>query len=235
MTPHLLSYAIWAAAFSSKAIMAVVLFSHARRWPFLLALMVFDLIHSSLLLATLHHYTSYFYTYWIGQGLRSLLSVGLLWDVLRNLPAMRFLPRRIGIFLLTFALTITAGAVFIAALSSSHTYPLTDMVLTLERCATVAWMSLAACILCAVSFLGMGWTLEGVNITAGFVVSGMAAMLAASLISSYPAHGHLIDQLHTAIDISVLSYWFTCLYCSRPEIASDCLNPNQLFKERTLV
>jgi hypothetical protein len=73
----------------------------------------------------------------------------------------------------------------------------------IRECVTVLWMCCAGSLLASISFLGPGWSLESVNITAGFLTMGIAAMIAAYLTSRRPNHGHLFDNLQTCIDIAV--------------------------------
>jgi hypothetical protein len=216
MTPHPYVYALWALSCVAEAavVLSILKGGAARRWPFLLALVAFDLIHNALLVAHLGraHYRHYFYIYWIGQGIRAPLSLGLLWDVARSMPILKYVPKHIGATLLTLGLTLTAGAVYMTAQHHPHTYPLIAHVLMIRGCVTVAWMCFALTLLGSISFLGLGWRMEAVNITTGFVVSGIAAVLAASLTSSWPHYGRLIDQLQTCIDIVVLCSWARTLY-----------------------
>lgn len=240
MILHPLDYIIWAGSCIAEAILAFVILNKgaARRWPFLLALMLFDLLHSALTVTHRAHYRSYFYIYWYGQGARSLLTLGLLWDVFRSLPALKYVPKRIGLMLLSVGFTVTAGSVFLTALHHPHTaYPITNQVLLIRECITVLWMCCAATLLGSISFLGLGWSLESVNITAGFLVMGVAAMIVASLTSSWPDHGHLFDRLQTCIDIAVFLSWIKALCHAagafRPDSALNAVN--ELYEEQPLV
>lgn len=236
MTPNPLSISLWVlqTVITFLLVLTVIKTNSGRRWPFLLAIMVFDLAHAAVLAYTFPHYAAYFYTYWIGHAVRSLLSLGLLYDVLRSLPAMRYVPKKIGLFILCFTLTITAGAVFLATLHHANTFPLTATVLMMQQCTSVAWMSLAVCLLCAASFLGLSWGLESVRITSGFLVMGLAAMLWATLTSSWPHYGRVFDKLQTCIEIGVLFSWINTFLPDSP--ASDsALNLNtELLEEPPL-
>lgn len=242
MTPSILQNVLWALSCIGQATVVVVILSRgaARRWPFLLALNVFDVLYSLVLFAILSHYATYFYIYWAGQGVRSLISIGLLHDVMKSLPALKFLPRRIGLAMSCFASVVTGGAVYLAYIHPSQTYRIVAEALTIQQCATVAWAALAVCLLGCISFLGLGWGLEALNITSGFIVSGLAALIAAALTSSWPKQGHVIDLFHICTDLLVLSYWIHSL--CRPSLCPDCSNSdnalaslNQLCKESLLV
>lgn len=209
-----------------------------RRWPFLLALMLFDLLQSALIcfclgyshekhLVVVRHRWPYFYIYWYGQGLRSLLTLGLLWDVFRSLPALKYVPKRIGLVLLSAGLTVTIGSIFLTTLHHPHTaYKITYEVLLIRECVTVLWMGCALTLLGSVSFLGLGWSRESVSITSGFLATGIAAMIAASLTSSWPIHGHVIDKFQTCIDIAIFLSWIKSL--CRPSLPDVLLSDSAL-------
>lgn len=241
MTLHPLDYTLWAASCLAEAILALVILKKdaARRWPFLLSLMLFDICHSALIAhyPPRTHYRQYFYIYWYGQGARSLLSLGLLWDVFRSLPALKYVPKHIGLMLLSAGLTVTIGSVFMTTLHHPHTYPLIAQILMIRECVTVLWMCCAATLLGSISFLGLGWSLQSVNVTAGFLASGVAAMIAASLTSSWPHYGHLFDKLQTCIDIVVFLSWIKSLCHTADAFGSDtALNAvNELYEEQPLV
>lgn len=208
----------------AEAILALVILRKdaARRWPFLLALALFDLLHGVLMASYLSNYHSYFYIYWYGHGVRSLLTLGLLRDVLRAFPELKYVPKRVGLMLLSAGLTVTIGSVLLTTLHHPHTtYKITYEVLMIRECVTVLWVCCAGTLLASISFLGLGWSFESVKITSGFLIMGVAAMLAASLTSSWPSHGHVIDKLQTCTEIAVFLSWIKTLISLPDALLSD--------------
>lgn len=232
---------LWALLSLAEVILAFVILKKGaeRRWPFLLAFALFDLLHTVLLASHVGDYRSYFYIYWYGQGVRSLLTLGWLWDVSRAFPELKYVPKRMGLILLWVGITITAGSVFLTALQHPNTtYPLINTVLLIRGCMTVLWMGCAAALLGSISFLGLGWALQAVNVAAGAVAVGVAGMIAATLTSSWPGQGHLIDKLQTCIEIAVFLSWIKAL-CYTPDapLSDSALNviTNELYEEQPLV
>lgn len=229
MKLHLADVILWAILFIAEAIFAVVILKKnaARRWPFLLALVLFDILYYSLIATQIHSRSHYFYTYWYSQGVRSLLSMGLLWDIFRKFPELKYVPKSIGLTLLSVGLTVTIGSVILTTLHHPNTtYKITYEVLMINECVAVLWMGAALSLLHSISRLGLGWGLESVNIAAGAVVFGLAAMLAASSISSWPQYGHVFDKLQTCIEIAVFLSWIKTL--CRPSVPDAPLSDSAL-------
>lgn len=244
MNPHLSTLVLWGLLSIAEAILVVVILKRraARRWPFLLIIAVFDLLHSALTVTHLGrvHYRQYFYIYWYGQWARALISLGLLWDVARAMPGLKYVPKRIGLTLSIFGIAVTVGAVMITSQHhAANVFPLIAQVMMIRECISVAWMCFAATLLGSISLLGMGWTAESLNITGGFVISGTTAMLAANLMTSWPTHRATIDDLQNCIEIAVFAYWSVVL--CRPPLADEVLSDsalnvvNELFEEQSLV
>lgn len=240
MNPYLYTVVIWGLLAVAEVTLAVVILSKGatRRWPFLLLLIVFDLIYYYLAYTHLGHAhrRQYFYIFWYGQRIRALISIGMIWDIARSVPGLKYVPKRIGLVLFTFGLGITVGAVIIT--SHHHTAgvsPLVAQALMIRECVAVAWLFLTMSLLWSISSLGMGWLIEALNMTTGFVFSGMASMLATYLMSSRPAYRDAIDNLQNCIEIVVFLSWSAVL-CLPPlpdEVLSEsALNTlTELFEE----
>jgi hypothetical protein len=189
---------------------------------------LFDLAENALLYTHTGkaHYRQYFNIYWYGLGARTLLTLGLLWDVIRCLPTLRFVPKHIGLMLATFGLTITAAAVYLTLRHHPHTFPITAQVLMIRECVSVSWMCFGISLLASISLLGLGWSLEAVDVTAGFIASGMAALVASNLMSSWPTHGHMIDLIQNCIEIAVILSWIKTI--GRPLLPDEVLSDSAL-------
>lgn len=220
MKPHLATYVSWGILSLAEAILvAVILYRRATaRWPFLLAITLFDLAYSAVLYAVIANCTTYFDIFWYGQGIRSLLSLGLLWDIARSIPGLQYVPKRVGAFLITLGLTITVGSVLLTMQHHSNTEHIAAEVYMIRECVSVAWLCCAFTLLFSVSLLGMGWKKDGLYITAGFVFSGMTAVAASHFMVSYPQYHARIDFVQTCFETAVLVFWSVMLCrCSAPD------------------
>lgn len=244
MNPHLYTLVIWGLLAAAEAILAVVILSKGatRRWPFLLLLAVFDLIYFYLTYTHLgrSHYRQYFKIFWYGQGARALISLGLIWDIARSVPGLKYVPKQIGIALFTFGLAVTIGAVVITSHHHPDTFPLVaHRALMIRECVTVAWMCFTMSLLGSISSLGMGWPIEALNVTGGFVISGMTSMIAANLMASWPKHSAAIDNMQNCVEIVIFLSWSVVL--CRPPLPDEVLSESalnvvkELFEEHQLV
>jgi hypothetical protein len=227
MKLHPMDIVLWAVACFAEAILAYAILKKgaARRWPFLLSLLFFDLLHSVIAAAALGNYHSFFNIYWYGHALRSLLALGLLYDVFRSLPALKYVPKQMGLVLVSAGATVTIGSVLLTSQHHAPAYAaLVAEALIIRECVTVLWVGCALSLLGSVSFFGLGWTPESVNVTAGFLASGVAAMLTAYLTSLWPLnYGHLFDRIQACIDIAVFLSWIKIF--SGPLLPEPTLNP----------
>lgn len=217
---------LWVLHLAGGALLTFILVrrSLVRRWRFLLAITVFDLLYGSILYVSLSNYFVYYWVFWCGLGLRYLLGLGLLWDVFRALPMLRFIPKNIGLILLAFGLTITVGSVLISLQHhNTQIYPITAQVLMIRECVTVAWACVAFTLLASASFHALGWDLEALNVTAGVVTTGIAAMVAASMMNAHPELRNIIDRTQMFVEIAVLLFWSSKLGCSGPEACSETI------------
>ena len=222
MKPHLATYVSWGVLSLAEAILvAVILYKGAaKRWPFLLSITLFDLAYSAVLYCVIDHCTMYFDIFWYGQALRSLLSLGILWDIARSIPNLQYVPKRVAVFLVTLGLTITAGSVLLTMQHHSNTYPIVAQAFMIRECVSVAWLCCAFTLLFSVSLLAMGWNRDGLYITSGFVFSGMTAAAAAHVMVSYPHYRERIDFVQTCIETAVLVFWSVML-CRCPAADDD--------------
>ena len=239
MTLHPLDLALILAPTLAEAILAYVILKKnaARRWPFLLALCLFDLFYGAMLATHLGSYRSYFYVYWYGQGLRSFVMLGILWDIFRAFPELKYVPKRLGLVLFCAGLTITIGSVILTTLHHPNaTNKIEYEILMVRECVTVLWFASAISLLKSISFLGLGWGLESVNVAAGAVAFGLAGMIAASLTSWRPHYGPLLNNLQTCTETAVFLSWIKTLCHSAGSLVPDsALNPNELLEEQPLV
>lgn len=230
-------YRFWLAGLLIEAILVLVVLKKGawRRWPFLLALAVFDICHSSVIsrFSPQTHYAQYFYIYWYGHALRSLLAIGFLWDIFRAFPELKYVPKRMGLTLLTAGFIVTLGSVFLTTQQHPHlAYKVSCEAQMIRECVTVMWMAAALSLLGSISSLGMGWSLESVNITAGALASGIAAMLCAYYTGKHPAQGHLFDKLQTCTEIAVFLSWIKTLISIPGALLPDsALHSNEPYEE----
>jgi hypothetical protein len=243
MNPRLSDYALCAVLSLAQAILVLVILKKGavRRWPFLLALCLFDLAENALLAAHTGsaHYRQYFYIYWYGNWSRALLSLGVIWDIAKAIPCLKYVPKRIGLVLMAFGLAVTAGSVLLTTTHHPNViYPQTAQVLMVRECVTVAWLCFALSLLGSISSLRLGWPKDPLSIAGGAIIWGLADMHAAHLISWWPQHGHLIDQIQIAVEIAVLLSWSVTL--RRPSLPDAPLSDSalhvvyELFEEQPL-
>jgi len=130
---------------SLKAIMVVLILRHRvlKRWPFFFALCVVELSRAAAA-AWLHtgaHRVAYFYMYWITAALVAALNFGIMFDALRAIPGIVYLPHNFRIF----AASVTGSIFLVTGILTFQDHvissPWASLAIDLQRCSDYCWLS----------------------------------------------------------------------------------------------
>jgi hypothetical protein len=201
---------LWIVNWMGYLVVAILLLrkDHRRRWPFFLALCIFHLTQDAFLATqtSVAHYTTYFYTYWYGEIVSSLLTFGVLRDIARSVPGLRFLPRQISIVFITAASVITCGAAALACVQHVDLPRVAVTALTIHRAIAAAWITFAMAMLWGILSLGMRFRMHTLQITTAFLVSGLSKLLTDYGATIWPHQSWKFDCTHTALSSLALAY-----------------------------
>jgi hypothetical protein len=180
-----------------------------RRWPVLFALSLFEICLTLLLLNMTGdaRYKYYFYTYWIAECLRSFIALGLLFEILRYIPGIRFAPKNLRALCVGIAVAMAIGSAWMASDGGAHTFHATMLALALDRSIYVAWGAFAIVLLYGTWISGLGWTATPLRLATGFLVFTLVSALDAYGMSAAPASASTIHTTAEFLELSVWAYW----------------------------
>lgn len=204
-----IDFALVAACLIGSAILALLILKNGliRRWPFLFLNVVFDIALNILLRFEAANYSAYSHIYWIGAGLKSVLSFGLLYDSVRSLHGSRYLPKRLGILFVVICTTCAVGAFFVSLGHHTTSNHFVDTAIMLDDCACTAWMAFAVVMLGCISFMGFAWSRQSLQITGGFVIFVASSLIAEHAMRLYPNLTRPISICNSIIYLVVLFSW----------------------------
>jgi hypothetical protein len=233
-----LQSSLWVAEFVAHALLASVMLWRRsyQRWPVLFALSIFELLLELALFKLLgpDHYATYFYVYWSGAVVRALIGLGILFDIVRSIPGIRYTPTSIGIGFISAASVMAAGSAWLAFQGGTSTFHVTMLVLSLDRCISVTWGTFAVAMFWSIRFCGLGWTATSLRLGSAFLVMTLISGTSAYAMSAWPHLGSLIDEMQSFLQLAILLYFSLALYRERPHEASQGSEPIPRFSSNTL-
>ena len=215
-----LQYFLWGASFFAHAALASVMLwrKSYRRWPFLFTLALFELSLTVTLfqLSDPDHYPAYFYVYWTAALVRALIGLGILFDIVRSIPGIRYTPTSIGVGFIAASTAMAAGSAWLASHGGAPTFHITMMVFAMNRCIAVTWGVFAVSMFWSIRFCGFGWTITPLRLGSAFLVMTLISGTSAYAISAWPHFGFSIDEAENSLHLGVLIYFSLSLYREQP-------------------
>lgn len=189
--------------------LAVAVFVMMRRpqliakWPSLFTSLATEFVADMLLLTWLSdrsHYKQYFYVYWGSVGLRALLRLWIIADIVQSFPGLDFLPRRLYLFVGTLGATMAAASGWCCfhdpGKFSAH---IKDWAVMLNQCVNMGWAAFAIAVLASIKLLNIGWDKRGMGIATGVFLRVCGNLITGELYAttnhfSFQIHGHLFEM-----------------------------------------
>jgi hypothetical protein len=204
-------YTLWILGFVSHVLVAAVMLKRKlyKRWPSLFSLAVFEIL-LTLALFTLklsNQYPAYFYTYWAGAILRVFVGLWLVFDIATAIPGIRYAPKPLAAGFLSLSLTIAAGCAWMASSGGAHTFHLTMMALSLDRCLSVIWGAFAISLFAAIGFCGLGWTPTLLRMASSLLVLILISSTHAYAMSTWPKCAYGIDDIFNLCTLGIWLSW----------------------------
>ena len=200
------NYALLVVASTLRLALAAALRRQARIWPMLLTIIVFDEVSDLANVATQAHYPYYFYTYWIGAGLRSMLSVAVLANAILRIPSIRTIQKSHGRVFITASLSFATLASWYQWGLSEHS-SIASIAMSMNACADLAWWIFSLALLVGVGFVGFGWPRRPLRVASGFVVLSATSMASGQILSHRAQSGQMILICSSFIYFAVLFSW----------------------------
>lgn len=180
-----------------------------QRWPFLFSLSILQTsVGIALLLLTGDRlYPAYFYTYWVDDLVKGFLVLGVLFDIVRVVPGVRFAPSILVLVFLGIALSVATGSVWMAFSGGAATFPITMMALSMDRCIVVVWGAFAITLFMGMGACGLGWTDTPLRLAATFLVLTFLSGADAYAMSTWPTFASKIDVCFNIFSAGVWLSW----------------------------
>jgi hypothetical protein len=196
-----LMYVVWALYFVAHLAAAGLLLRRRAlgRFPFLTSLLLFEiaLTITLFLFRSPAHYPQYFYIFWYASGVQAILRLGIVVDVVRSIPSIRYAPQRLMVLFSCVAVTVAAGSGYLASRGAPDAPHITAVVLSLARCVSVVWMTFGLALFFSVRSLGVGWTTAGLRVASGYFAGTSLSMGAAYAMTVWPRLYRTIDSAQT--------------------------------------
>lgn len=188
-----------------------------RRWPFLFSLAAFEAVIRSYLLTlnTIDHYTVYFYTYWAAEAVQGLLILGLIFDIIRRIPGIKYAPSHLAAGFVALAGAISGGCAWLAHSGGSHTFHITMMVLSMDRCIVVTWGAFALSLFWSIGFCGFGWTATLIRMASNLLIFILVCGISIYAMSAWPQYAYQIDKFTSLCITGVWIFWSGIIYLEK--------------------
>lgn len=189
----------------------LILRRRVGKWPFLFTALVVEMATDLACMVLIHHgtYQAYFYTYWISQGLQSILRLWVIGDIIRSFPGIDIVTSKIYIFVGTAGATMAiASATYCYQTTASPAHSMLRTVLLMNRCSNIAWASFIIAVLGSIKLFNLGWDAFGAGIANGYFLRVCAGMIVGELIALKSIKMRLFaNGIDSIASIAVFIFW----------------------------
>ncbi len=155
------------------------------------------------------HYTAYFYAYWIGAAVSLAIGFKVIHEIFLDVFRPYHTLKDLGTVLFKWAaLVMLLVAVVVAASSQAGTNtPITQAVITVQRCVRVIQCGLVLFLLVFSKYLGVSWKQQSFGIALGFGGFASVELAAVALYSGGQIQPGTLSTLNTAAYIFSIVTW----------------------------
>jgi hypothetical protein len=227
-------FLVWAISLVTYFALTVIVAQHRRyrRWPFLFGMCLFEITFNLVIVCLSHNYRGYFYTYWISEIVRALLGLGIVFDIIRAIPGVRLAPRNLVIGFIAASSLMTAGSAWLASSGGIHTFHLTMMAMSLERCIAVTWGMFAVSLFCALGFCGMAWTRTPLRMATAFLVLTLTSGATAYAVSTWI---NFASKIYDVFDFCTIGVWISWSVIMHHERENEVVSQSDGVLARSLI
>ncbi len=188
------------------------------------------------LLGRPHLYSEYFYTYWSSVAAQAIIRLWMTVDVLRSVPGLDLVPRRVILFIGAISLLMGAGAWQLTLSDGvSQSLRVVSSTILFDRCVNFAEIAIMIGALLGIWLLRFGWDSHGALVSYGVVFHLASEVVVSAMIS---LSGHTLrlaaNGLESVLYIGVLAFWSFCFCLSPAETQSSNDPETKEFGERFL-
>lgn len=200
------------------------------RWPSLFAAIILEFTTNVALLAFIHLHTpyrTYFYAYWVSQGVQELLRLWIIADIMRSFPGVEILPAKLYLFIGVAGATMAfASGYYCWHLHYPLTRTIQETAFLLDRCVAIAWVTFSIVFLSAIKILHLGWSPIGARIANGVFLRLAAGLIIAEGINQHVKQIRLLaNGLDSVFTIAVFFFWVYTIVATPTDFVQEELSP----------
>ena len=157
------------------------------------------------------HYTLYFYSYWVGAAISLAIGFKVIHEIFLDVFRPYHTLKDLGTVLFKWAaLVMLLVAVVVAASSQAGTNaPITQAVITVQRCVRVIQCGLILFLLVFSRYLGVSWRQHSFGIALGFGGFASVELAAVALYSGGQIQPPTLNTLNTGAYFFSIVTWLT--------------------------
>jgi hypothetical protein len=211
----LIGWAFWLAVIAGEGALSLVLLRKRawRQWPAVCVYVWFRLATSLFLLVTYleafgydNTPAVYFYGYWACQGICAFLQLWIVTEIGCNVaPTVGRILQRIiptvGLLYFISAYLLVRGT------GVPWNMFETQLVVDLNRAASIAWLVEFVCLSYVTDFLGISWKKRDINVATGFTIQAAGDTGISWMLSLIPGKWSHISNAQSLIWLSAMAWW----------------------------
>ncbi len=184
-----------------------------RQFPVFFAYILSQVVNFAILFPIFksgpEHYEAYFYAYWIGAAVSLAIGFKVIHEIFLDVFRPYHTLKDLGTVLFKWAALVMLLVAMVVAASSqagSNT-PITQAVITVQRCVRVIQCGLILFLLVFSRYLGVSWRQHSFGIALGFGGFASVELAAVALYSGGQIQPGLLNTLNTSAYIFSIATW----------------------------
>jgi len=165
------------------------------------------------------HYDAYFYTYWVSAAISLAIGFKVIHEILLSVLRPYHALKDLATILFEWAALVMLLVALVVAASSTPAMnsPLTQAVVTAQRCVRVVQCGLILFLLVFSKYLGISWRQHSLGIALGFGGYASVELTTVALCASGQIHPNTMHTLETSAYLLAILTWIGYAMLKAPE------------------
>jgi len=216
---------MWVAHPIMESVLAGIMFKRKlyRQFPvffvYILSQILIFAILFPLYLGGSSHYDRYFYAYWLGAAVSLAIGFKVIHEIVLTIFRPYHALKDLATILFRWAALVMLLVALVVAASSpaAANSPITQAVITAQRCVRVVQCGLILFLLVFSKYLGISWKQHSMGIALGFGGYAGVELASVALCASGQIHPNLMHTLETSAYILATGTWIGYAMWKAPE------------------
>jgi hypothetical protein len=219
----------WLTSFSwiEVGVIAIALVLVARKpklwaqWPSCCLYVLVEFCRNIVLMVWLYpssHHRASSLTYWISQGVLSLLRLWVIVDILKSFPGLDFIPRKLHLFVAVAGATIVLASVWYC--HQAYITPMMQFkqtIVLINQAVSIGWAMFGIALLGSIKLFNLGWEPRGASVACCLFVRVCTDLLVARLYATHAPNARISGMfIDTFCSIALYVSW-SCLLVRPPK------------------